>query len=112
MKSGRITLGLLVVTALAVAVGYFVGVALHDQDSAEAAGGPVADPNGVAPDRYVYYPGTEALGPDEIRIIACGTGMPRRRGGVRRPLAGSSSSATATSSSSTWAPGRWPTSCR
>ena len=28
---------------------------------AEAAGGTVTGPNDVAPDRYVYYPGTEAL---------------------------------------------------
>jgi len=81
MKSGRITLSLLVVTALAVAVGYLIGFGLHDQDTAEAAGGPVGDPNGVAPDRYVYYPGTEPLGHDEIRIIACGTGMPAARRG-------------------------------
>lgn len=39
------------------------------------------DPNGVIDDRYVYYAGTEALGPDEIRIVACGTGMPAARRG-------------------------------
>ena len=44
-----------------------------------AAGGKVTDPNGVAPDRYVYYPGTEALNPDEIRLTACGTGLPAAR---------------------------------
>ena len=44
-----------------------------------AAGGVVTDPTGTAPDRYVYYPGTEALAEDEIRIIACGTGMPDQR---------------------------------
>ena len=44
-----------------------------------AAGGAVDDPNGIAPDRYVYYPGTEALGKDEIRLHACGTGMPAAR---------------------------------
>jgi ribonuclease Z len=27
----------------------------------------------------VYYPGTEALNPDEMRVIACGTGMPMPR---------------------------------
>ena len=27
----------------------------------------------------VYYPGTEDLGPDEMRIVACGTGMPNAR---------------------------------
>ena len=46
---------------------------------AHAAGGVVTDPTGTAPDRYVYYPGTEALDEDEIRIIACGTGMPDQR---------------------------------
>ena len=47
--------------------------------AALAAGGVVKDPNGTAPDRYVYYPGTEPLGKDEIRMIACGTGMPAAR---------------------------------
>ena len=27
-------------------------------------------------DRSVYYPGTEDLDPDEMRVIACGSGMP------------------------------------
>ncbi len=44
-----------------------------------AAGGVVISPTGVAPDRYVYYPGTEALKKDEIRLIACGTGLPAAR---------------------------------
>jgi len=43
------------------------------------AGGQVGSPTGTAPERYVYYPGTEELGKDEIRIIACGTGMPTAR---------------------------------
>lgn len=30
-------------------------------------------------ERDVYYPGTEALKPDEMRVIACGTGMPNSR---------------------------------
>jgi ribonuclease Z len=34
---------------------------------------------GPGPDRDVYYPGTETLGPDEIRVTACGTGMPNAR---------------------------------
>ncbi len=45
------------------------------------AGGKVTSPTGIAPDRYVYYPGSEALEPDEMRIIACGTGMPAARRG-------------------------------
>jgi ribonuclease Z len=44
-----------------------------------AAGGVVTDPAGEAPDRYIYYPGTEALAEDEIRLTACGTGMPAAR---------------------------------
>jgi len=31
------------------------------------------------PSRAVYYPGTEELAPDELRVIACGTGMPMPR---------------------------------
>jgi ribonuclease Z len=49
--------------------------------SAHAAGGQVTSPVEPAPDRYAYYPGTEALGPDEMRVIACGTGMPSARHG-------------------------------
>ena len=48
---------------------------------AEAAGGTVTGPNEIAPDRYVYYPGTETLGKDEIRVTACGTGLPAARRG-------------------------------
>ena len=58
---------------MAFVVTLFVGVLAH------GAGGVVTDPTGTAPDRYVYYPGTEALAEDEIRIIACGTGMPDQR---------------------------------
>lgn len=39
------------------------------------------DPKGAVESRYVYYPGTEALDADEIRLIACGTGMPGARRG-------------------------------
>ncbi len=45
------------------------------------AGGTVTSPTGTAPDRYVYYPGTEELAKEEIRLIACGTGMPSARHG-------------------------------
>lgn len=47
--------------------------------SVSAAGGVVTDPAGEAPDRYVYYPGTEALKKKEIRVTACGTGMSAAR---------------------------------
>lgn len=48
---------------------------------AQAAGGVVKTPTGVAPDRYIYYPGTEALDKEEIRVTACGTGLPAARRG-------------------------------
>jgi ribonuclease Z len=47
--------------------------------TASAAGGVVPGPNEVAPDRYAYYPGTEVLAKKEIRVTACGTGMPAAR---------------------------------
>ena len=50
-------------------------------NTAQAAGGKVKGPNVVAPDRYVYYPGTEKLAKKEVRVIACGTGMPEARRG-------------------------------
>ena len=54
-------------------------ITLSMLNSAHAAGGKVTSPTGTAPDRYVYYPGTEKLGKDEIRLFACGTGMPAAR---------------------------------
>ena len=39
------------------------------------------DPKGKVAKRYSYFPGTEVLGEDEIRIIAAGTGMPAARRG-------------------------------
>ncbi len=58
-----------------------IGVALIAAltSNAYAAGGVVTDPNVEAPERYVYYPGTEVLAKDEVRVIACGTGMPDQR---------------------------------
>ncbi len=49
--------------------------------AAQAAGGPVKSPTGTAEDRYLYYPGTEELPADEMRVTACGTGMPAARHG-------------------------------
>jgi hypothetical protein len=36
-------------------------------------------PTGTVKNRDVYFPGTEALDPDEMRVIACGSGMPMPR---------------------------------
>jgi ribonuclease Z len=56
-----------------------VAIGLASSSQVMAAGGVVKSPTGVAPDRYVYFPGTEALKKDEIRLIACGTGLPAAR---------------------------------
>ena len=64
------------ITALFTAAALALTVLVND---AQAAGGKVTSPTGTAPDRYVYYPGTEALAQDEIRLFACGTGLPAAR---------------------------------
>jgi ribonuclease Z len=46
---------------------------------AESEGTGDWSPTGTAPNLDVYYPGTEALQADEMRIVALGTGMPSPR---------------------------------
>ena len=81
MKSFGKFLGAIAVITVIVGSGYLAGDRVADIliPSANAAGGTVEGPNEIAPDRYVYYPGTEVLAKDEIRVIACGTGMPDQR---------------------------------
>jgi glyoxylase-like metal-dependent hydrolase (beta-lactamase superfamily II) len=81
-------IALVAVVALSLAGAYMLGVYSEQTGKgvsltkeAEAAGGKMTDPRGTVPDRYVYYPGTEALKKDEVRVIACGTGMPDQRRG-------------------------------
>ena len=71
-----------------LAIGFFIGVVVtlivsrpSMEKEAKAAGGVVKSPTEPAPDRYVYYPGTEALEEGEIRIFAAGTGLPAARRG-------------------------------
>jgi len=71
-KSGTI-LAVLVVAG-AIAVGYLVGRSGDSQVVAQDV-----SPTGTVEDRDVYYPGTEALAPDEMRVVALGTGMPSPR---------------------------------
>lgn len=47
------------------------------ESSADAAG--AASTTDEAPYLDVYYPGTEKLAADEMRVVACGTGMPSPR---------------------------------
>ena len=52
-------------------------------ESVAAAGVSAAQPQDVSPvmarERDVYAPNSEDLAPDEMRVIACGTGMPTQR---------------------------------
>jgi ribonuclease Z len=40
---------------------------------------PLVSPTQASADRDFYFPNTEDLNPDEMRVIACGTGMPTTR---------------------------------
>jgi ribonuclease Z len=85
MVAKRILLPLAAVFAIGIAAGLHIAYhGLPDlglADDAAAAGGTVKSPNSVAPDRYVYYPGTEVLAEGEIRLITCGSGLPAARRG-------------------------------
>jgi ribonuclease Z len=82
-----VSLGSLLLAAVALAVivsevdlpGHAgISDAIAADDSLVPAG-VVKSRTGVAPNRLRYYPGTEALGAEEIRMVALGTGMPLAR---------------------------------
>jgi ribonuclease Z len=58
----------------------FVGKS-HAETKQKSTRANMDDPKGTVANPYSYYPGTEELRPDEIRVIACGTGMPAARRG-------------------------------
>jgi len=70
------------ITACGLAIGLFAGLALTAGTSwvstAQAEEAAKLSPTKARP-RDVYYPNTEDLAPDEMRVIACGTGMPTTR---------------------------------
>jgi len=72
-RAALFTAGLMAATIFAATTS------LSPVGDAYSAGGKVTSPTGTAPDRYVYYPGTEELSKDEIRLFACGTGLPAAR---------------------------------
>ncbi len=88
MKRKTKLISIVSLAVMIAAAGYMLGVYSEQTGKgvpltkeARAAGGKVTDPKGTAPDRYVYYPGTEALKEDEIRVVVCGSGMPAARHG-------------------------------
>ena len=62
--------GILLLSTALVAAFLIARTSFNFESSAEAAGGKVKSLTGVAPERYAYYPGTEELGKDAIRV--CG----------------------------------------
>lgn len=81
-------LSVLALVGLGAALGYFAACSQEnpqpkaEASSAEATAGkqqPAASPTSALENRDVYYPGSEDLGPDEMRVVACGTGMPNAR---------------------------------
>jgi ribonuclease Z len=69
------TFAVLAAMAVAILMGYLVGAGAASQDAAHAAEPKVE----TSAARGVYYPNTEELAKDEMRIISCGTGMPNQR---------------------------------
>jgi ribonuclease Z len=73
------------VVAAAITAGYFMGRAderagrpFSLANPAQAADQPTISPVKARP-RDAYFPNSEDLLPDEMRVIACGTGMPTAR---------------------------------
>ena len=50
-----------------------------ESDRGKSTGQSTASPVNANRERDVYYPGSEDLAPDEMRVVACGTGMPNAR---------------------------------
>jgi ribonuclease Z len=75
-----------VVGLAALSFAYLKGYSDHENgrqigfvSSAHAATQKAISPNQELPDPNVYFPGTEVLAEDEMRLISCGTGMPTAR---------------------------------
>ena len=58
--------------------GLLVGL-MCGQGMREPAASAQSSPTRALADRDVFFPGTEDLAPDELRVTACGTGMPNAR---------------------------------
>jgi len=64
----------------AAALTLDVQIRVNDAWAQPAAPVPVEwSRTGPHPERDAYYPGTETLAPNEMRVVACGTGMPQPR---------------------------------
>jgi ribonuclease Z len=76
----KLNIGIASVFAIGVAVGvYFTSSDAQLMSSAIAAEPTLLVSPVKARPRDTYYPNSEDLAPDEMRVIACGTGMPTAR---------------------------------
>ncbi len=84
MRHKTFSSGVAVGTTLTILAAVLISSTLRESEKAESIS-PTLQPEkeGFSPlldgDREVYYPGTETLAPDEMRVVACGTGMPNAR---------------------------------
>jgi len=87
---GRSKLTVLALLGLGAAVGYLGAYSQQNPqpnavareaspDDPAAKPAPEVSPVKARSDRDTYYPNTEDLAPNEMRVIACGTGMPTTR---------------------------------
>jgi len=76
MISRNTVIGALTTVGLLVAAFLTLDVDIRMKDVQATPAKSSTEPN---PGRAVYYPGTEELAPDELRVIACGSGMPMPR---------------------------------
>jgi len=67
------------ITGIALGVALFLVVANIWDGAMDSARAEDPSPVAATAERDVYYPGTEALGPNEMRVICCGSGMPMPR---------------------------------
>ena len=77
MKYKKVAKGFLIASLISV-VSLF-GLSLDVGQAVAAETKSSASPVKALSKRNFYYPGSEDLAPDEMRVIACGTGMPNAR---------------------------------
>jgi ribonuclease Z len=83
-KKTQVLTAAVVIAAIAYVAGFQEGSSEKGSSLVETAvaqeGNSMAwSPTDRHPMHTVYYPGTEPIAPDEMRVIACGTGMPQPR---------------------------------
>ncbi len=83
LKKKYTALSLVTVAGVAAAIGCMVGQSRSSGDRVTESKEALAAEDLISPvkarERDSYFPNSEDLGPNEMRVIACGTGMPTAR---------------------------------